>query len=368
MECPQIRHISRVLYHRDATLNALDIEAAEAGRVRENSLHAVNAYFDRNSIAATAEPHADPLGRAHPLAARIRWALPKAPPSVSIIIPTRDRKELLSPCLDSLASVSREYPGESEIIIVDNDTTEPKAKALLRKFAQTSYGRVLSFSGPFNWSAINNFAVGEAKGEVLIFLNNDTLVLSEGWCTELVSQASRPDVGAVGTRLLYENGAIQHAGVAIDVVRGLAAHEGVGEAVAHGGYLGRSHLQRSASAVTGACLATRRTVFEQVQGFDEIDLQITFSDFDYCLKVRKAKLKVIYTPFATMYHFESKSRGVGATGEARRRQDREETHFWVRWRDHIYDAFYNPHFERSAKPFTVLRPPRTSWSRSTDEF
>src|SRR5262249_5374716 len=150
-------------------------DTAGSGRIQEDSLRAVNAYFDRNSIAAVAEPHTDPLGRAHSLAARIRWALPKAPPVVSIIIPTRDRVELLGQCLDSLASVSRDYPGQVEILVVDNDTAEPNAKALLAEFAQASCGRVLGFSGSFNWSAINNFAAGRAKGEVLLFLNNDTI-------------------------------------------------------------------------------------------------------------------------------------------------------------------------------------------------
>jgi GT2 family glycosyltransferase len=363
VDAARIRHIPRVLYHRNAARDALDVDAAVAGRIQENSLRAVNSYFDRNGVTAKAEPHADPLGRAHPQAARIRWALPKTPPVVSIIIPTRDRKELVGPCLGSLTSVFREYPGRAEIIVVDNDTTEPDTKALLKHFAQSSGGRVLSLGGPFNWSALNNFAVTEARGEVLIFLNNDTLVLSEDWCTELVSQALRPDVGAVGTRLLYEDGSIQHAGVVTGVGRGLAAHEGVGETVVDGGYLGRSHLQRSVSAVTGACLATRKTVFEQVHGFDEINLQTSFNDIDYCLKVRQARLKVVYTPFATMYHYESKSRGIGATGEAKRRQDREELHFRSRWQDLIDDPFYNPHFERYAKPFTVLQPPRAFWSR-----
>jgi GT2 family glycosyltransferase len=204
---------------------------------------------------------------------------------------------------------------------------------------------------------LNNFAAEQAQGDILIFLNNDTLVLSGGWCTELVSQASRQDVGAVGARLLYEDGTIQHAGVVIGLERGLAGHEGTGEAVLDGGYLGRSRLQRGVSAVTGACLATRRVVFERVQGFDEVHFPVTFNDVDYCLKVREAKLKVMYTPFATMYHYESKSRGIATTGEAKQRQYREEMNFQMRYKDRT-DPFYNPHFSRYSKPFTMLRVPR----------
>jgi GT2 family glycosyltransferase len=358
LEPAQIRHVPRVLYHRNATRDSSNVESVAPACTQEESVRAVNAYFSRNGIAATAEPHTDPLGRARPGAARIKWALPEAPPMVSIIIPTRDRKDLLGPCLDSLALVSIEYPGQIEIIVVDNDTTEPEAKALLTHIVQSSRGRVLGFSGPFNWSAMNNFAAEQARGEVLIFLNNDTLVLSEGWCAELVSQACRPEIGAVGARLLYEDGLIQHAGVVTGIGRGLAANEGVGETVADGGYLGRSHLQRGVSAVTGACLATRKAVFEQVQGFDEVYLPIAFNDVDYCLKVRHAKLRVIYTPFATMYHYESKSRGIATVGKARQRQEHEERNFQLRYQDRIADPFYNPNFDSYDKPFAVLRPPR----------
>jgi O-antigen biosynthesis protein len=353
----QIRHIPRVLYHRDATKDA-SVTVSAAPNACEDSVRAVNAFFDRNGIAATAEPHADPLGSAQPGACRIRWALPAAPPKVSIIIPTRDRRDMLEPCVRSLAGISDEYPGEIEFIIVDNDTTDPETKTLLTQIASRARSRVLNFRGPFNWSALNNFASEQAEGEVLIFLNNDTLVLSDGWCNELVSQASRHDVGAVGARLLYEDGTIQHGGVVIGPGRGLAAHEGVGEAVADGGYLGRSRLQRGVSAVTGACLATRKAVFEQVRGFDEVYFPVTFNDVDYCMKVRQAKLKVIYTPYATMYHYESKSRGIAIVGESKRSQDREEMNFRLRYKDRVNDPFYNPHFSRFEPPLTVLQPPR----------
>jgi O-antigen biosynthesis protein len=351
----QIRHVPRVLYHRDATRDASVSVGANA---REDSVGAVNAFFERNGIAATVEPHADPLGSAQPGACRIKWALPAAPPKVSIIIPTRDRRELLEPCVRSLTAISDEYPGEIELIIVDNDTTDPETRTLLTQIASRVGSRVLNFRGPFNWSALNNFASKQAKGEVLIFLNNDTLALSDGWCNELVSQASRHDVGAVGARLLYEDGTIQHGGVVIGVGRGLAAHEGVGEAVADGGYLGRSRLQRGISAVTGACLATRRAVFEQLRGFDEVNFSVTFNDIDYCMRVRQANLKVIYTPYATMYHYESKSRGIAIAGESKRSQDREEMNFRLRYKDCVNDPFYNPHFSRFEPPLTVLQPPR----------
>jgi GT2 family glycosyltransferase len=357
LEPGQIRHVPRVLYHRNASREKVDAGDAEGRRVGEDPVQSVNAYFDRNRIAAIGEPHADPLGGAQHGACRIRWALPTPPPTVSIIIPTRDRKELLAPCFESLNSCSEDYPGEVELIVVDNDTTEPEAKALLTYIGVTSRSRVVNFRGPFNWSALNNFAAEQAKGDVLIFLNNDTLVLSEGWCIELVSQASRQDVGAVGARLLYEDGTIQHAGVVVGIGRGLADHEGVGEMVADGGYLGRSRLQRGVSAVTGACLATRKVVFERLQGFDEVHFPVSFNDIDYCLKVREANLKVIYTPFATMYHYESKSRGIATTDKAKRRQCREEMHFQLRYKGRIDDPFYNTHFSRYSRPFTMLRPP-----------
>jgi GT2 family glycosyltransferase len=199
--------------------------------------------------------------------------------------------------------------------------------------------------------------VPSARGEVLIFLNNDTVVLSEDWCAELAANALRPEVGAVGARLLYDDGTVQHAGVVLGV-EGVAGHDSVGEAPERGGYFGRSHVQRSAAAVTGACLATRRTVFVEVGGFDDANLKVAFNDVDYCLRLRNAGYRVIYDPFAVLYHFESKSRGLDVSEAKAARRRAEAAVFRARWAAIVdEDPYYNPHFERHARPFDRLRAP-----------
>jgi GT2 family glycosyltransferase len=164
-------------------------------------------------------------------------------------------------------------------------------------------------------------------------------------------------VGVVGARLVYADGTIQHAGVLLGV-EGAAGHECVGETLAAGGYFGRTHLQRSCTAVTGACLATRRALFEQLGGFDDIELKVAFNDVDYCLKVRRAGYRVVYNPLATLYHFESKSRGHELTEAQQRRHRGESVCLQSRWGGLLAaDPYFNPHFERFGRPWERLRPP-----------
>jgi GT2 family glycosyltransferase len=168
----------------------------------------------------------------------------------------------------------------------------------------------------------------------------------------------RPDVGAVGARLLYQDGTLQHGGVLLGV-EGVAGHEGVGDSPLEAGYYGRSQLLRSAGAVTAACLATRREVFLGLDGgFDELHLQVAFNDVDYCMRVRRAGLRVVYTPFATLYHYESKSRGREISAAQQERFRSEARAFRERWGESVtQDPYYNLHFERFARPFARLRPP-----------
>jgi GT2 family glycosyltransferase len=164
-------------------------------------------------------------------------------------------------------------------------------------------------------------------------------------------------VGAVGPRLLYEDGTIQHGGVVLGVM-GVAGHDAVGDTPADGGYFGRTHLLRGASAVTGACLATRRSLFLELGGFDEISLKIAFNDVDYCLKLAREGYRTIYNPFAVLFHYESKSRGRDITDAQMTRHQAEVTIMRERWGDALdRDPLYNAHFERHARPFTRLRPP-----------
>jgi GT2 family glycosyltransferase len=351
-----IRHIPRILYHWRVTAGSVSRSPALAQTIQTNIVAVVQEHLNRQGLAAAAETHADPVGAARAFATRIRWRLPAEAPLVSIIIPTRDRLDLLRPCVDSVLRSAAHYPGAIEVLIVDNDSAEPATAAWLAE-ATDPRVRVLSFRGAFNWSAINNSAAREARGEVLIFLNNDTVVLTQDWCGELTANALRPDVGAVGARLLYADGTLQHAGVVLGV-EGVAGHDSVGEAPEEGGYFGRSHLQRSALAVTGACLATRREVFERSGGFDATHLKVAFNDVDYCLRLRDTGYRIVYNPFAVLYHFESKSRGLDLSEAKLARRRAEAATFRGRWRLIVdTDPFYNPHFERFARPFDRLRSP-----------
>ena len=357
LRAEDIRHIPRILYHWRVTPGSASRVPGSLGSLQARIVEVVQQNLDRCGFAAQAEAHADPYGAARTLATRIRWTLPQPVPPISILIPTRDRLDLLRPCIESVLRTADHYPGTIDLVIVDNDSVEPEMRDYLNALAREARARVMRFRGEFNWSAINNFAAREARGEVLIFLNNDTVALSEDWCATLVAQALRPDVGAVGARLLYDDGTLQHAGVVLGV-EGVAGHDSVGEAPERGGYFGRSHLQRSAAAVTGACLATRRELFERVGGFDDVHLQVAFNDVDYCLKLLMAGYRVVYEPFAVLYHFESKSRGYDLVDAKLARHRAESALFQVRWSQWVdHDPYYNPHFERHARPFERLRSP-----------
>ena len=352
-----IRHVPRILYHWRVTPNSVSRTPELSQTIQNITVAVVQQHLSRCRLAAAVEPHADLIGANRHFATRVRWKLPPQAPSVSIIIPTRDRLDLLRPCIDSIIRSAAHYPGILDIVIADNDSTEPATHAYLRHLVDTSAARVVNFPGEFNWSAINNAAAASARGEVLIFLNNDTVALSEDWCAELVANALRPEVGAVGARLLYEDGTLQHAGVVLGV-EGVAGHDSVGEVPGQGGYFGRSHLQRSAAAVTGACLATRKSVFDEVGGFDEQSLKVAFNDIDYCLRLRNAGYRVVYNPFAVLYHFESKSRGLDISEDKAARHRVEAATFRARWASIVdHDPYYNAHFERYARPFDRLRPP-----------
>ncbi len=354
----RILHIPRVLYHWRVTPGSVSRTPQSEEFLRRTIVAAVDAHLRERGQDAVVEPHSDPVGQARLFANRVRWRLPATAPKVSIIVPTRDRLDLLEPCVESILQAAPAYPGELELMVVDNDSTESGTLAYFERIGANPAVRLMRHGGAFNWSAINNAAAREATGEILIFLNNDTLVLTRDWCTELVAHALRPEVGAVGARLLYKDGTIQHAGVLIGV-EGVAGHEAIGEAPADGGYFGRSHLLRSAAAVTGACLATRRSLFmEMGGGFDELQLKVAFNDVDFCMRIREAGYRIVYTPFAVLYHFESKSRGRELTQTQQARHRSEALAFRARWGERVAaDPYYNPHFERFARPFERLRPP-----------
>lgn len=267
-------------------------------------------------------------------------------PLVSLLIPMRDRAKLTAQCLKSIEEKSTHRP--YEIVIVDNGSVEPETLEFLRSLSSPC--RVLRYDAPFNYSAINNFAARHVQGEYLIFLNNDTEVISPDWVEAMVEHAQRPEVGAVGARLIYPSGLIQHAGVFIMGTRGaVAGHAFKGLPADDPGYLGFTEIVRNVSAVTGACMAIRREVFEQAGGFDE-GFEVAFGDVDLCLRIREQGYVILYTPHATLYHHESASRGT-------LHPPQDDARFRRRWRRFFQgdrDPFWNPNLSVESERFGLV--------------
>lgn len=341
-----IEHIPLSLVHLPA-----DLEISSPGRV-----DTLNRHFARHALRARATPHEDALGASVRGAAHIRWALPEPRPSVAIIIPTRDGLDMLRDCIDSILAVRAAYPGEQEILIIDNGSEEPETLAYFDLLTGAGSARVVRYDIPFNWSAINNYAATLTTADVVVFLNNDTIVRTPDWLVELVSLAMRPDVGAVGARLLYQDGSVQHAGVVCSYPRGFI-HDSIGEAEGLGGYGNRVKLTRETMAATGACLASRRRVFEEMGGFDDVKFKVAYNDMDYCLRLRRAGYRVVYSAFAVLYHLESKTRGQALFGEKLARDRLEASRLFQAWDEVLqHDPFYNVNFDRFSPPFDRLRP------------
>jgi GT2 family glycosyltransferase len=258
-------------------------------------------------------------------------------PLVSIVVPFRDEPSLLTQCFESIC----ESPGYSrfEVLLVDNGSVLPETSALLDQLSHDPRVVLLEEPGPFSWAAINTDAAREASGDLLLFMNNDVEATTDGWLLALVEHAQRAEVGAVGGRLLYPNRTIQHAGVVLGMCFG-AAHVLQDVREDDPGYLAWAFMTRNCSAVTGACMMTRRDLFEELGGF-ALDLPISFSDIDYCLKARDAGKLVVYTPLAELVHHESHTRGH--TDDAV-----ELPRFLERWREALLagDPYHHPYLSR----------------------
>lgn len=277
-----------------------------------------------------------------------RYELAQSPPTVEIIIPIRDQVALLRNCIESILRKAS-YTNFS-ICIIDNNSQEIATAHYLNELSNDARlsVRVVHYPGPFNYSAINNQAVSSSHADIIVLLNNDIEVITPTWLSELVTHASQPSVGCVGALLLYPNNLVQHAGVMIGP-RGVAGHAHRFFNAENGGYLQRLKLTQNVSAVTAACLAIRRSVFNEVGGFDEAALQVAFNDVDLCLKVQQAGYYNVYTPQAKLYHFESISRGSDKSLEKAARFSREIATMQQRWQTTLQDdSAWNPKFELDA--------------------
>jgi GT2 family glycosyltransferase len=276
---------------------------------------------------------------------------------VSIIVPTRNQQAVLKQCIESILSSTEHIA--CEIIVMDNGSDEPATLAYLASIAAHPRVRVLRDELPFNYSRLNNRAVALARGEYVVLLNNDTEVISPDWLQTMLGIMSQSDVGAVGAKLLYSNGSVQHGGVIIGL-GGVAGHAHLHRARSEGGYFGRAQLQQEFGAVTGACLMVRKRDYEAVGGLDETNLAIAFNDVDLCLKLRALGRRIVWTPFAELFHHESLSRGKEDTPEKQRRFADEVRFMRSRWHEDLVrgDPGYNPNLSLRFRDFALAGSPR----------
>ncbi len=345
-QAKHIVHIPKILYswriHSNSTAGNPEnkMYAYEAGK------KALEAHLKRAGVKGEVFINRNALGTY-----RIRYDI-VGNPKVSILIPNKDHIDDLDKCLHSITD--RQNYTNYEIIIIENNSVEEATFKYYKKIeAEYDCVKVIYWKHEFNYSKINNFGAEHAEGEYLLLLNNDTEMLEEDCLRELLSFGTRPEVGVVGAKLLYEDDTVQHAGIVIGF-GGLAAHSFVGNDIEDGGYQLRASLPQDLSAVTGACLLTRRLVYEEA-GKMEPELEVAFNDVDYCLKVRDKNYLVVYNPYALLHHYESKSRGNDDTYEKMVRFEKEIEYMREKWSDIIEngDPCYNVNLTLSKSDFSL---------------
>ena len=287
---------------------------------------------------------------------QLRFAMPPDQQAlVSIIIPTRNGRELVQRCIESI--LSKSSYARYEIILIDNASDDAVAVDYFKQLSGHPCIRVLRDDRRFNYSALNNAAVQHARGELICLLNNDTEVISPDWLQQLAVYATRPEIGAVGARLWYPDDTLQHGGVILGI-GGVAGHSHKGLPMGAAGYFGRATTAQTLSAVTAACLMVRRSVYQEVGGLDEA-LAIAFNDTDFCLRVRAAGYRNVWTPSAELYHHESASRGYEDSPEKRQRFGEEVRFMQRRWgSDLLTDPAYSPNLTLSGSDFSLAWPSR----------
>ncbi|MDA9975782.1 glycosyltransferase [Alphaproteobacteria bacterium] len=348
----QIGHIRQILYHWRALPGSTAMGADAKPYAAEATRKTLQAYHDRRGGGGHV--------RTVTSGWHTTWPLPSNPPIVSVIVPTRDRGDLLRRCVDGLRGGTR-YPSV-EVLVVDNGSREPDCLEYLDQLRQSGEAVVLNGTGPFNFSTLNNQAVRAAHGQVLCFINNDVEPLTPDWLWEMVAHALRPDIGVVGAKLLYPNRRIQHGGIILcgdHVARHL--HVGLDEDAQ--GYWGRAASIQSLAAVTGACMVVRKEVFEAVDGFDEA-WPVDFGDIDFCLRAGAAGYRTLWTPHALLLHHESASRGTFFTKAKEERYKAGRQAMVARWgKTLMSDPHYHPNLSIDPKeePFDLAFPPREAF-------
>jgi GT2 family glycosyltransferase len=344
LKTTKIKHIPKVLYHWRAAESSTAKDPTRKPYAADAARRAIGDYLRHRGLEA------EVVDGYLPTTYRVRYRV-RGNPKVSIIVPTRDKVDLLRQCVESvLAKTSYVH---YEIVIVDNQSQEESTRQYYQSLKANPRIRILSYDAPFNFSAINNFAVRATDGPHLLFLNNDTEVIAPEWLSAMLEYSQRNDVGGVGARLYYPDETIQHAGLIIGI-GGVAGHAHRLFERTNDGYMGRIKVVQNLSAVTGACLMVRRSVFDEVGGFDE-RLSHAFNDVDLCLKIREKGHLIVYTPYAELYHHESASRGPEDTPERKARFAKEVEIMESRWK-HVLEAgdpYYNCNLALDREDFSI---------------
>lgn len=342
----KIYHIPKVLYHWRCHQNSTASNPESKMYAFEAGSRAIKAHFQRCNIPVESVEKGVDFGIYH-----TKFAI-KGEPLVSVVIPNKDHHSDLDLCIRSL--MEKGTYKNLEFIVVENNSTD-KATFSYYERIQKEYPnvRVVTWEKGFNFSAINNFGVKHARGEYLLFLNNDTEIIEKDVIREMLGYCQREDVGAVGARLLYQDDTIQHAGVVVGF-GGIAGHTFIGLHRAENSYFHRAMCAQDYSAVTAACIMTKKVLFDQVEGFTE-ELAVAFNDIDFCMKIRSLGKLVVYNPYALLYHYESKSRGLEDTPEKVARFNREIAIFAKRWPDILRngDPYYNPNLTLRKSNFAL---------------
>ncbi|MBF0528044.1 MAG: glycosyltransferase [Deltaproteobacteria bacterium] len=356
-----IRHIPHVLYHWRKTATSTAMKSNAKNYAYDNARKAIYEHLTRRGWTGDFTVVPSPLKVLH----RVVPPLPHPEPSVAIIIPTRDRADLLAPCLESI--LQKTTYGNYHIYVVDNQSRDESTLDYFKSISSNRCITILRYDQPFNYAAINNWATTETKSDLLALLNNDIEVISPDWLTEMVRHALRPEIGPVGAKLYYPNDTIQHGGVILG--------EDVGPCSAYNGWdrkssglFGRAMVIQNFSAVTAACLVIKRYLFELVGGFDPETFKVAYNDIDLCLRLGALGYRTLWTPYAELYHHESATLGPSLSDSRQELFLQELSSFKAKWKEVLrHDPAHNPNLTTDGW-FKLASPPRIKKPWLTQDY
>ena len=343
-QAKNIVHIPKILYYWRSHANSVASDISAKPYTMVAAKRALKEHLERVGLKG------EVLDSTIPSTYRIAYEI-EGNPLISILIPTKDHIDDLKKCIDSIREKSTYQ--NWEIVVIENNSTEKETFAYYSELEKDRRIRVVTWKGEFNYSAINNFGAKHANGEYMLLLNNDIEVITPDWLEQMLMFAQRSDVGAVGAMLYYPDDTVQHAGVILGI-GGVAGHAHKYFQRNSYGYMSRMSIAQNYSCVTAACALIRRNVWEEIRGLDE-SFKVAFNDVDMCMRIRRAGYLVVWTPYAELYHYESKSRGVEDTPEKKKRFEGETLRFQARWAAELKagDPYYNPNLSLVREDFSM---------------